>query len=168
MRIIVLGPRAQAIVREFLKDDPSRYLFSPRDVVAELHAIRGSQRRTKRTPSERGSRCPKAGLTHAPLYDRRSYRQAICRACDRALPHPTLSKIKPKLLTSDQRVELKEWRVKHRWSPLQLRHTAATEIRARFSLEAAQTVLGHAKADVTQIYAERDLVKARTVMAEIG
>ena len=58
--------------------------------------------------------------------------------------------------------------MKHRWSPLQLRHTAATEIRARFSLEAAQTVLGHAKADVTQIYAERDLVKARTVMAEIG
>ena len=54
------------------------------------------------------------------------------------------------------------------WSPGQLRHTAATLIRARYGLEAAQTVLGHAKADVTQVYAERDLARARAVMAEIG
>jgi integrase len=54
------------------------------------------------------------------------------------------------------------------WTPLQLRHTAATMIRSRFGLEAAQTVLGHAKADTTQIYAERDLARAHAVMAEIG
>jgi site-specific recombinase XerC len=41
-------------------------------------------------------------------------------------------------------------------------------IRSRFGLEAAQTVLGHAKADTTQIYAERDLARAHAVMAEIG
>jgi hypothetical protein len=51
---------------------------------------------------------------------------------------------------------------------LQLRHTAATAIRARHGLEASQVVLGHAKADVTQLYAERDLSKAHAVMAEIG
>ncbi len=38
------------------------------------------------------------------------------------------------------------------WMPLQLRHTAATVVRSRFGLEAAQVVLGHARADVTQVY----------------
>jgi integrase len=51
---------------------------------------------------------------------------------------------------------------------LQLRHTAATAIRARYGLEAAQAVLGHAKPDTTLIYAEKDLAAARAVMAEIG
>ena len=46
------------------------------------------------------------------------------------------------------------------WHPNQLRHTAATEIRRQFGLEAAQVIFGHAKADVTQIYAERDTEKA--------
>jgi integrase len=79
---------------------------------------------------------------HGERYDRRSYRQAIVRAARRAgVPDR---------------------------SPLQLRHTAATAIRASYGLEAAQVVLGHAKADVTQVYAERDLAKAREVMREIG
>ena len=39
---------------------------------------------------------------------------------------------------------------------------------SKFGLEAAQVTLGHAKADVTQIYAERDLNKAASVMREIG
>ncbi len=39
---------------------------------------------------------------------------------------------------------------------------AATRIRSEFGLETAQVVLGHAKADVTQIYAERDQAKAVT------
>ena len=72
-----------------------------------------------------------------------------------------------KKMTDGERRELKEWRRKHRWSPLRLRHTAATIIRSRFGLEASQVVLGHAKADVTQIYAARDLAKAHAVMAEM-
>ena len=46
--------------------------------------------------------------------------------------------------------------------------TSATVIRSKFGLEAAQVVLGHTKADVTQVYAERDLAKAQAIMAEIG
>ena len=53
-------------------------------------------------------------------------------------------------------------------SPLQLRHTAATMIRSQFGLEASQVVLGHARADVTQLYAERDLSRAHAIMIEIG
>lgn len=54
------------------------------------------------------------------------------------------------------------------WSPYQLRHLFATEIRARFGLEAAQVALGHKFADVTQIYAERDEGLARTIARALG
>jgi integrase len=55
-----------------------------------------------------------------------------------------------------------------RFTPNQIRHTAATRIRRLFGLEAAQTVLGHAKADVTQIYAERNLKLAEDIAMKIG
>ena len=41
-------------------------------------------------------------------------------------------------------------------------------VNSRVGLEATQATLGHAKADVMQIYAERDLNKAASVMREIG
>jgi len=63
--------------------------------------------------------------------------------------------------------EIDRVRVPH-WSPLQLRHAAATAIRARYGVEAAKVVLGHTKVETTQIYAERDLGKAQQIMAEIG
>jgi integrase len=135
-----LGPQAQAVVKPFLKPDTSAYLFVP--IV--------------RAGKDRGH------------YDRRSYRQAIVRACERAFPHPTLETVKGKDLSAEQRAELKAWRREHHWTPLQLRHTAATAIRKRYGIEASQVVLGHARADVTQVYAERDTGKARAIMAEIG
>ena len=36
-RVIVLGPKAQAVVRGFLKDDTAAYLFDPRDAVRERY-----------------------------------------------------------------------------------------------------------------------------------
>ena len=54
------------------------------------------------------------------------------------------------------------------WSPYQLRHLFATQVRARFGLEAAQVALGHKTADVTQIYAERDKRLAEKIAAEMG
>jgi site-specific recombinase XerC len=65
---------------------------------------------------------------------------------------PRESRFKPK-----QHAELKAWRKGHRWHPHQLRHTAATEIRRAFGLEAAQVTFGHSLAQVTDaVYAERD------------
>ncbi len=55
-----------------------------------------------------------------------------------------------------------------KWSPNKLRHAAATEVRKRFGLEGAQVTLGHSKADVTQIYAERNTDLARQVAREVG
>ena len=54
------------------------------------------------------------------------------------------------------------------WRPNRLRHSRATEIRRRYGLEAAQVALGHSRADVTQVYAERDLALAERVAREIG
>ncbi|TWU13894.1 Phage integrase family protein [Symmachiella macrocystis] len=71
-------------------------------------------------------------------------------------------------LTDRQRAELDQWKSDHRWSPNRLRHSAGTEIRKRYGLEAAQVILGHASADVTQVYAERDLQKAVEIMREVG
>ena len=96
------------------------------------------------------------------------YRRAIYRACDRAFPHPMLAGVKECNLTSDQQVELRQWQDAHRWAPNQLRHTAATAIRREFGLEAAQVTLGHAQANVTQVYAERDFAKAANVARMIG
>jgi site-specific recombinase XerC len=168
-RVIILGPRAQEVIRPFLEGrDPAAHIFDPREAVAGHHAARGERRKSRRTPSEAAKRTAKPGQGHADHYDRRTYRQAVVRACDRAFLHPTLSKIPVKKLTTEQRQELAEWRKQHRWSPLRIRHTAGTTARSRYGLEGAQLHLGHEKADTTQIYAARDLHKAHQLAAEIG
>ena len=54
------------------------------------------------------------------------------------------------------------------WHPNQLRHLFASEVRRGHGLEAAQVLLGHARADVTQVYAERNKEFAANVAAKIG
>jgi integrase len=44
----------------------------------------------------------------------------------------------------------------------------ATDATQRFGLEAAQVYLGHASADVTQVYAERNRTLAKRVASAIG
>ena len=54
------------------------------------------------------------------------------------------------------------------WYPLQLRHSRATEIRKDYGIEAAQVSLGHSHADVTQVYAERNLGLAIEIAQKTG
>src|SRR5262249_21646536 len=54
------------------------------------------------------------------------------------------------------------------WHVNQLRHSHGTEVRRRYGLEAAQVALGHSQANITEIYAERDLELAARVASEIG
>jgi integrase len=142
-RKILLGPRAQEVIKPFLRPNTEEFLFRPGDATEEHHARRASSRRSRRTPSElKRSRKKAPRVSPAVRYGRRSYRQAVVRACRRAgVPE---------------------------WSPLQLRHSRATEIRRRYGLEATQCVLGHEYADVTQLYAERNEALAAEIMAEIG
>lgn len=141
-RAIFLGPRAQELLRPWLDRTPDSFCFSPAEVVEARNARKRAARQSKVTPSQAAR--SKASPERAPgrRYTRNSYRVAIQRACIRAgVPV---------------------------WVPLQLRHTAATVIRAKFGLEAAQVVLGHSKADVTEIYAEKDFALARRVAVEVG
>ncbi|HRQ73988.1 MAG TPA: tyrosine-type recombinase/integrase, partial [Phycisphaerales bacterium] len=72
-------------------------------------------------------------------------------------------------LTDREKRELAEWRRTHRWHPHQLRHSAATRIRREFGLEAAQLVLGHSSAVITDaVYAERDQTKVAEVVRRVG
>ncbi len=54
------------------------------------------------------------------------------------------------------------------WSPNQLRHSAATKIRAAYDLESAQLILGHSSASTTEIYAERNLKSAILIAERMG
>lgn len=87
-------------------------------------------------------RLPNPKRKPGDTYDVTAYRKAVQRVC-RKLKLPV-------------------------WSPNQLRHTAATAIRKLYGLEAAQVICGHAQADITQVYAERDLQLALRVASEVG
>src|SRR5262249_7881633 len=62
-----------------------------------------------------------------PNYTTLSYCDAVAKTCRRkGLPH---------------------------WHPHQLRHAFATQVRKKYGLDAAQAALGHAHANVTEVYA---------------
>lgn len=54
------------------------------------------------------------------------------------------------------------------WTPNQVRHAAATEIRRRFGIEAAQDFLGHEHMQTSEIYAERSHERSRKIAEEMG
>jgi integrase len=150
-RVVWLGPEAQKLIEPWLVRDLNAYLFDPRH-EAEKH-MQGPR-------SRRGLMIDDRARPPAKRYSSTSYRRAVTRACELAFPHPD-----PKNATE---AELAKWNRAHHWTPHQLRHTAATSIRKRYSLDDAKAILGHASADMTQEYAERDQTRARAIMAEVG
>jgi hypothetical protein len=112
-------------LRPWLKDDPAIYLFSPAEAVALRYAERRAKRKTKIHPSQ-AARQKKESPQRAARerFDKNSYRQAIARACSKVgFPPGTLTNFV----------------------------TASLPASELYGLEAAQVVLGHAKADVTQV-----------------
>jgi integrase len=142
-RRIFIGPLGQEILATWLNRKDHEYCFSPAESRESFDTDRRKNRKTPRTPSslkrQRKAKCRKSP---GKRYTTASYGYAIRRACRRAgIP---------------------------KWAPNQIRHLKGTVIRREFGLEASQVVLGHSKADVTQIYAERDFELAKSVMAKIG
>jgi integrase len=176
-RVIFIGPKAQDVLRPYLLRPSESRCFSPTDSEKKRRQVH--ERRV--TPMSCGnksgsSRKPKTKRKVGDMYTKDSYCRAIKRACDKAFPAPEplcqregeSQRALQLRLTPSQISELKEWQKRHHWAPNQIRHTAGTEIRKRFGLEAAQVTLGHSNADVTQIYAERDMEKAAAIMLEVG
>ena len=179
-RVIAIGPKAQQLLKPFLTPDLDAFLFSPAVAVAEYHAERTKNRETPRYKSHmvnnRRRRTTRPKRPPADRYTPGSYSDAIARACDRAFPLPARlahregegrAKWWGRLSDLDRKA-VKEWWKSHRWHPNQLRHSFATKVRKAHGLEAAQVLLGHAKADVTQIYAEKNEALAVAIAGQIG
>jgi integrase len=144
-RVIAIGPRAQQILTPYFEDrEPHTFCFSP----AESEALRRAGESARRkTPISCGNvpgsnRVAIAKRKARSRYTTASYRRAIHRACDKL------------------KIE--------KWSPNRLRHTASTEIRRRFGIDAARAVDGHGAASTTEIYAEIDQTLAVQVMRQLG
>jgi integrase len=179
-RCIPIGPKAQELLKGYFTPNISDFLFSPARATEELRLERAAKRKTPKYPShikrneEKRARNRKRPPTDR--YTRFSYLTAITRACDRAFPpvgelarREDESEAKwRERLTAEERDRVRTWQREHHWHPNQLRHSYATKARREFGLEAAQVVLGHSRADVTQVYAERDQALAAKVAAQIG
>ena len=159
-RVIFFGPQAQEILRPYLLRDAEAYCFTPADSerkrLEDRHQARKTplscgnlpatirKRRRKRPPGER--------------YNTGAYANCVRRASDLADRHAH---------KGDPSIPV-EQRIVPRWTPNQLRHLKGTEVRRRYGLEGAQVVLGHSKADVSEIYAQRDMSLAAKIMTEVG
>jgi len=161
-RTLYAGPLAQAVLTKYLLRGANDCLFRPCDTQAKQLKGRSESRTTPvKTGNRPGSnRVRKPKRQPGVQYLRHSYARCIERACDKAFPAP------PEI--NADKSKLKAWQVDHRWSPNQLRHARATEIRKRFGLESASSVLGHSQLSTTLIYAEQDAERAITVARAIG
>ena len=122
--------------------DPTVTLFSPLRAREERFRAYRQKRKSKVQPSQLVRRKVKPQRVPAAEYPPHTYAHAV-------------------------RVATRKAHVPH-WHPNQIRHLFATEVRKDHGLEAAQVLLGHSRADVTQVYAERDEQLAATVAAQIG
>jgi integrase len=158
-KIVPLGLGAQQILAPFLTRDPNTFLFSPAESeqwrLENRPPYHGQQRKTPTYPSElrrrqkekEARRRRKSTCSKGERYDTNSYRRAIEYGLRKAkksgfpIPH---------------------------WHPHQLRHNRGTEVRRKYGIEAAQVALGHAHADVTEVYAEKNLELAVKIAREMG
>jgi len=141
-RAIAIGPKAQAVLLRYLVRDSEAFCFRPIDSEAARLATQHENRKTPLScGNRRGTNC-KGTSRVGEVYTVHSYRRAIERAAKKA------------------GVE--------RWTPHRLRHTAATEVRRQFGLDAAQSLLGHKHASVSEIYAELNTAKASDIARRIG
>jgi integrase len=161
-RLILLGPKAQEILRPYLEIEPAAYCFSPAKSESRRNALRRANRKSPMTPSQEARR-PKTQRLRAPSdrYDTHGYRRAIARACCLADRAARQREIENGHTVPPDRVFVLAW------SPNRLRHNRATELRP-YGLDLAKTVLGHSKVETTLIYAEKDLQAAKELVARIG
>jgi integrase len=181
-REIYVGPKAQEVIKPYLKLNTEAYLFNPIHSEEARNAERRRNRRSPVTPSQRRrKRKARRARPWGNRYSVDAYRRAIQRACHKAfaLPgHLGLQRLpngkaesyrawRDRLTPEEQR-GIQRWRRQHGWHPHQLRHNAATNLRREHGVELARIILGHATAFTTEIYAEVDRRQAIEIIARIG
>ena len=99
VRSIAIGPRAQALLREFFTADRDSCLFSPKQAVEEVRAQRSAKRKTPRYPSHMkrnaAKRQAKPQLAPADRYNRTSYFNALALRLRQGFPAPGESRTPP-------------------------------------------------------------------------
>jgi integrase len=179
-REIFIGPKAQDIIKPWLRTDLAGYLFQPREAEASRDADRRKKRASPMTPSQAARKAkPNPKRPPRDRYDVATYRRAIIRGCEAAFGMPASLQKPPcddqgnRLAeTADEKAERSrlaaDWRRENCWHPHQLRHNAATNLRKEFGVELARIILGHATAFTTEIYAETDRQQAIEVIGKVG
>jgi integrase len=154
-RTIYLNTAAQKILKPFPQLEPADFIFSPREAEQER---RDALTKVRKTPITQGNR-PGTARSRKPRrapgarYTTDSYRRAITRACELANEWERGGKV----VANDAQLI-------PRFFPHNIRHSTATKLRAKHGLEAAQVILGHRTLSATQIYAERNVEKAKRIM----
>jgi integrase len=161
VRVVYIGPQAQDVLRPYLLRAADAYCFSPAESEQQRHAEMRAARKTRVQPSQQWRRKARPKRKPGDRYRKDAYTWAVRRAIARV-------NRKREEAAKKAGVEFTDADKLPRWAPNQLRHGVATRVRREYGLEAAQVVLGHAKADVTQVYAERDAKLAAGVMRAIG
>lgn len=154
-RIIFIGPHGQDVLRAYLLRPAESYCFSPAESDRKRRKALNEQRKTPMSCGNRPGTNRKRRPKKQPggCYTSRSYHAAVRHAILKANEQRAKDRIEDRIA---------------RWHPNQLRHTAATEIRKHFGLEAVQAVLGHKNMVVSEVYAEKNLALAAEVMRKIG
>ncbi|MEO2046297.1 MAG: site-specific integrase [Pirellulales bacterium] len=143
-RIVFIGPCGQQVLLPYLLRAAEAYCFSPAEVEKAMRAQRSANRKTPMSCGNRPGSNRKRKPKRRPKekYTTTSYGRAIGRAAEVAGAEA--------------------------WTPHQLRHSFATEVRKTHGLEAVQVSLGHGHASTSGIYAERDFALAARVAREVG
>jgi len=183
-RQVPIGPKAQAIIKPFLTDDPEAYLFSPARAEAKRRAAMHEQRKTPLSCGNvpGSNRKAKPQRTPGERYDSNAYGKAVRRACRKAFrvpdelrPDTSMWKTKFRYIEEHgqeafeaHHAKVMAWYEQHFWHPHQLRHTASTRVARTFGEIASQNLLGHTTLKTTAIYTERNWKQAEEVMAVMG
>ena len=165
-KVIHIGPKAQEILKPWLRLNLTEYLFQPREAMAAFRAEQHCNRKTKVQPSQKNRSRARPKKRPGERYTTRSYAKAITNAVEKATTARACGPCKP-LRLADRCEACKAAAIPH-WHPHQLRHSMATEIRREYGLDPARAVLGQRSPKVTEIYAEIDMNKAAEVMASLG
>jgi integrase len=147
-RIVAIGPRGQELLTPYLLRSADACCFSPAE--SERQRLEKASRERK-TPLSCGNRVgtnrkPNPKRIIGEQYDSVSYRKAVqyaISACNKER--------RAKAKAADAKPDLVP-----KWTPYQLRHTAATKVRKEMGYECAGATLGHTNMSATAIYAERN------------
>ena len=144
IRFIPLTSEVQTILKPRVKNFKSKaYIFSPADAVQELLDQRLANRKT---PIKYGNRRGTNRKEHPMIkpgeyYTSQTLNVAVRRACRRA------------------GVE--------RFTPYDLRRSAATRIRSKLGKDAARLILGHVSTDTTEIYLLEEAQEVKKVAKQL-